>query len=200
LSVPTAAFVHVPQDMIDLLKKEEKYKGFDLRAGTYFATKYLDNAMNFTPALSVQKLENWEMSKIFAFDMLIRNVDRTERKPNLFFHQQRTTLIDHELSLEVQHPFSFYVEKNLYRAIAQGAKGNHLFFNILRQKIKKNEVDFSEFTEYLRTWPNGLLQPYVNQLKKIGYDSSDFDFIKPYLAEVKQKSSDFESILKTLLS
>ncbi len=149
LSVPMAAFVHVPQDMIDVLKKERQYEHFDLREGTYFATKYLENSFNFTPALSISKLEDWEMSKIFAFDMLIRNVDRTEHKPNLFFHQHRTTLIDHELSLELQHPFLFYVERDLYKAIAQGAKGNHLFFNVLRQKMKKNEVDFSEFTEYL---------------------------------------------------
>lgn len=98
LAVPKPALVRVGKDVIGQLNSSERYRDFHLLPGVYFGSEYLNNALDYSGAVNL-KLETWEEETIFAFDALIRNIDRRAKKPNLFFKDGTVHLIDHELSL-----------------------------------------------------------------------------------------------------
>jgi len=193
LLTPKAALARVGQDIVDILNKSEKYKGFNLIRGTYFASKYIENALDFSNAVNL-KVENWEIENIFAFDVLIRNVDRHKKKPNLFFKDRQLCLIDHELCLAtnlLDKPFSEMVKDN---------QRQHLFLSYLQELNRKNTVEFDTFREYLINFDIDLLDDYNQQLIDLGNDSDTYPIIKSYLTEVKSHSGLFIQLLKDLIA
>ena len=98
LTTPKAVLATVGQELIKQLNSSEKFKGFNLEKGAYFATEYLENVLDYSPSHKLD-IEDWQLENIFAFDMLIGNIDRRIVKPNLFCKEKTIYLIDHELSL-----------------------------------------------------------------------------------------------------
>lgn len=76
----------------------------------------------------------------------------------------------------------------------------HLFLAYLRERNKKNRVEFDTFAEFLRTFDVDILDDYQQQLQNLGNDTEDYYAIKSYLAEVKQHSNLFIQLLKELVN
>ena len=206
LMTPEAVLANVNQQLIDELNNTPRYKGFNLIKGTYFATKYIDYAMDFSKATTL-KLEDWEIENIFAFDVLIRNQDRRHNKPNLFYKDNEVYLIDHELSLATGYldkPFpEMVLDKNKYWRFVEIIDGDferkHIFLDALRERNKKKSVNFDTFREDLRNFDVDILDDYVLQLKNFNYDTEDYYAIKSYLIDVKNNPELFIKLLKDLM-
>lgn len=207
LLTPKAVLARVSQEIIDLLNQSEKYKGFNLIRGTYFATEYIENALDFSNAINI-RVDGWEIENIFAFDVLIRNTDRHIRKPNLFFKDRNICLIDHELSFNTSLMNKTFPEmvkdKNKYWDFIniqnEGFKRQHLFLNHLKERNRKNTVEFDTFREYLTNFDIDILDDYHQQLIDLGNDSDTYPFVKSYLTEVKSNSGLFIQLLKDLIT
>lgn len=204
LNTPKAVLAFISQDIIEILNKHRRDK---LVRGTYFATEYIENALDYSETTKLQ-LEDWEVENIFAFDVLIRNVDRHKGKPNLFFKNQEVYLIDHELSLASNSLDKTFVEMlkemekywNFIEIVQTGFERKHIFLENLRERNKKNPIEFDTFAEYLRTFNIDILDDYQQQLQGLGNDTEDFYIIKSYLTEVKNNSNLFIQLLKDLIS
>lgn len=206
LNTPKAVLAKVGQEIIDILNQSDKYKGFNLIKGTYFATEYIENPLDYSESKQIE-LGDWEIENIFAFDVLIRNQDRHKKKPNLFFKDREIYLIDHELSFATG-----FLDKSFTDMLKEKAKywefieiekegftRKHLFLAYLRERNKKNKVEFDTFAEFLRTFDVDLLDDYQRQLQNLGNDTEDYYAIKSYLTEVKQHSNLFIQLLKELI-
>ena len=152
LDVPNAALIRVDQNLITQLNSSPKYRNSQLIRGVYFGTKYIENPMDYADSV---KIPNWELETVFAFDVLIRNVDRRTKKPNLFFKDGNLFLIDHELSLNTsQETFlNLFEEREKYWVFIDNpnTKQKHVFLDKLRELNRQNPVTFDTFDEYLRT-------------------------------------------------
>ncbi len=207
LLTPKAVLARVGQEIIDELNQSEKYKGFNLIRGIYFASAYIENALDYSKTVKLS-VENWEIENIFAFDVLIRNADRHIRKPNLFFKNGEICLIDHELSFAtnlIDKPFPEMVKDrqkywNFIEIQNEGLDRQHLFLNQLRELNKKSVVEFHTFKEYLSTFDIDILDEYNQQLTDLGNDSDIYPIIKAYLTEVKSHSGLFIQLLKDLIA
>ena len=200
LKVPTAALIEVGQWLIDDLKSREAYRNWDITEGVYFGTRYITGGIDFTEDVK-HKVTIWEKENIFAFDALIRNVDRTHRKKNLFLAADTVYLIDHELSLDIQRSFNDYMRSNDWVFLIKNPKGDrHLFFNDLTTYNKKDTLNFDEFAENLRTLKPQLLIAEAEQLFEYGISVDDFPPIGKYLTSASQNTSIFINSLKNLLS
>jgi len=207
LTTPKAVLAKVNQQLIDELNSTPKYRGFNLIKGTYFATKYIEYAMDFSSATTLN-LEDWEIENIFAFDVLIRNQDRRKKKPNLFYKDDDVYLIDHELSLATGYldkPFTEMVnDKIKYWRFVEIIDGDferkHLFLDVLRERNKNNSVNFDTFREDLRNFDVDILDDCEQQLKNLNYDTEDYYAIKSYLIEVKNNPDLFIKLLKELIA
>lgn len=54
LSTPNAVLARVGQDIIDKLNQSNRYKGFNLIRGTYFATEYIENALDYSTTITLR--------------------------------------------------------------------------------------------------------------------------------------------------
>lgn len=204
LNTPESVLVRVSQKVIDILNKSRKNK---LVKGTYFATKYIDNTIDYSPAV-IGKIQDWEIEIIFAFDVFIKNLDRRVNKPNLFFKDDSIYLIDHELSfpepLLDQSFKNMLKSKERYWSFIEKKTDNferkHLFLDHLRNQNKDRTVNFDTFTEYLRILNTNLLDDDALQLQREGNNIDDFQGIKLYLEEVKEDTDLFIQLLKELIS
>ena len=200
LQVPKAALVEVDSIIFQDLKRHERYAQWDIEPGWYFATEYLSDAKIFSPTMPFSLLDSWDMERIFAFDVLIRNSDRRVGKPNFLLHQQVPVLIDHELSLRVNKPFSAYVANQDWGFLSMEGNRDHVFLAPLRKKFKKDGLDFSSILEYLRTLKPRMLFPYAEQLLELGYEEAEIvNPITDYLQDVKANSHLFPKILTDLV-
>lgn len=207
-NTPKAVLAKVGQGIIDILNQSGKYKGEDLRKGIYFATTYIENALDYSKAAKL-RIEDWEVENIFAFDVLIRNSDRRNSKPNLFYKDREVYLIDHELTLAtalLDKSFNDMLNDRqkywqfLEYEKANGEKISYLFLNTLRERNKDKGVTFDTFAEYLRTFDVDILDEYQQQLQNLGYDTENYYAIKTYLTDIKQHSGLFIQLLKDLIA
>lgn len=203
LNTPKAVLANVGQNIIDLLNKTPRYQNAPRKKGVYFATEYVENAKDYSSA-RLSKLETWEMATIFAFDVFIRNQDRRQRKPNLFFKDDAPYLIDHELSFAtvwMDKPFlEMLKEKEKYwKFVEIDDTHQHLFLTVLRERNKINPVEYDTFREYLYNLDVDLLDGYKEQLDELGSDYEEYEYIKTYLVEVRRNADTFINLLKSLI-
>jgi hypothetical protein len=172
LQVPQAALIEVNQEIIHKLKELPKFNDRNIRAGYYFGTEFLTEAQIYTNNLSFVQISDWDMLRIFSFDVLIRNADRRVAKPNFLLYENEPILIDHELSLG-------FFEKNYndfnvsdWGFLYGGGSKSHIFLDILREKSKNNLIDLAYIQDYLRTFKPNILFSYAEQLLRYDYDDA----------------------------
>jgi hypothetical protein len=198
LSVPDFALIHFEEDFIETLNEKDKQKVAEIGRKYFFGCKLISGNMDYSKALSKKHLESYDIENIFAFDVLIRNVDRREKKPNIFFKEEEYYLIDHEQSLYIDRDFMEYLdEPNRWSFIYQDIKGKHLFYEFLK-KNKKN-VSFETFMVYLPVISLRRLDSVEQKLKNTGLQTTDYQSIKSYLEDVRLNQSKFLNLLVELI-
>lgn len=146
LSVPEMALVKVDSFIISELKNSGHFDNVTILPGTYFGSQFIENADDFS--VTPESFFNiWDLETIFAFDVLIRNVDRRVGKPNLFVKGEDFYLIDHELCFGAsERTFKECLENGGWSFINRKAT-QHLFLNAL--KASKDRLEFETFFYYL---------------------------------------------------
>jgi hypothetical protein len=207
LPVPVAVLVRVGKNLIAELNKDESYKKVALRAGVYYGCEFIPNCLPFTKDLKTSFFDRDIMEQVFAFDVLIRNFDRRLNKPNILLQNKEVYLIDHDLTLDINRSYQSYkTTGNGYRDVIDGAKGRHIFLDHLKKLHKNNNFTFDWFIENLRLLNLHNLQSCNNQLEELSPSAlfndneDDFQPIIDYLKEIKSTPSNFQNLLKELLT
>jgi hypothetical protein len=200
IKTPNSALIEVEQWLINDLKKLPEYSGWDITEGVYFGTTYMLGGVDYSESVK-NKVDIWDKETIFAFDALIRNVDRTPRKTNLFLVGDTPYVIDHELSLSLSATFEDYLRRRDWMFLVANPKGGkHLFFEDLSDFNKKEAITFDYFAENLRNLkPEMLLRQEIEQLAEYNIETSDYPLIEKYLQSAVINTSLFIESLKSLL-
>jgi hypothetical protein len=199
LKTPQPVLIEVNQSLINELKKQPKYQNWFVTEGVYFGSKYLSNVKSFTQTSALNRYNYWELSNIFAFDVLIMNSDRQVEKPNVIIQKQDIFVIDHELSLNISNSFDFYLAQKHWDYSIKNNRGGHLFRNQLQKRLKKNKLSFDEFIENLRALKPKRLYDYAEQLIEYDYTPLNLDKIVAYLTDVKRGETKFLNLLNDLI-
>jgi len=196
LNVPDPVLVKVSQSNIDELKSSGKFKGKVLLPGLYFGCKYIENVHDYSPLLQDSSFDYWSIETIFAFDVLIRNIDRRERKPNIFLFEDQIYLIDHELCLGISdNSFLNFYENNGWSFITNHAT-RYLFIDRIRRINAKEHLSFDTFFYYLSALNLNFLDDIVEVFKEYEVEILN---IKEYLYYVKTHSVLFKDLLLQIL-
>ena len=201
LPTPQPALIQVPNNLISEIKSHEKYKNWNIEAGVYFGCQYIPNAMSFNENFPINQYENWICESIFAFDVLIRNYDRQNQKPNLLAFKDDLYVIDHKMAFASikNDPLKVYLSLDNWQFIINGHRGGHVLRNHLKKIDKKNKIDFADFFENFRTLQPDLLYSYVEQLIEKDVEMFDIQAIVLYLRSIKQNTTIFKTHLENLL-
>jgi hypothetical protein len=200
LYTPNRALIEVEQWLINELKKLPQYADWDITEGVYFGTTYILGGVDYNESVK-NKVRIWDKENIFAFDALIRNVDRTPRKTNLFLVSDDPYVIDHELSLAITATFEDYLRRKDWAFLVANPKGGkHLFLNDLSNFNKKDAITFDQFAENLRNLkPELILRKEAEQLIEYNSETHDYPRIEKYLQSAVKNTTIFIENLKSLL-
>jgi hypothetical protein len=199
LNIPEPVLIAVNKPLLNELKKQTQYKNWHVTEGVFFASKYMKGVDSFTNALNLNQYDKWQMGNIFAFDVLIMNVDRQVNKPNIIVKNQDIYVIDHELSMSISNSFEGYIERKAWDYFIKENRGGHLFRHHLSTIGNKEVVTFDEFIENLRMLHPNILLKYVEQLTEYQYEPFGIPELIAYLSEVKSKETQFLELLHQLL-
>jgi hypothetical protein len=160
-----------------------------------FASEFIPGHYRFPTDLDKKVVENIvDLQTLFAFDNLIRNRDRNKYKPNLLVLQNDSFLIDHEMGLELDEQTLLDFKNNFWdpRFIS-----HHIAYEYLKNTSERSKTEyFNTFEEYLRHLNFSFLEPYLNQLGKLGYPTERHALLLEYLHEIKNNSTKFVNLLK----
>lgn len=157
-----------------------------------FGSKFIPGEHTYSPALLAKELATYDIESIFAFDVLVLNTDRRNKKPNILLGDDRYYLIDHE------HTFALSQQGlNPRQRVSQYNFKNHIFYNVLNRKATYgSRPEFGTFRELFYRSNIEVLDLYAETLKQMGYETDDCLVIKRYLRKLKRDISYFMNIVE----
>lgn len=197
LETPAPALIKFTKPFIKSLSNKMRIKlpGVDTRLK--FGCKLIDATYQYDLSLPDSALDKYDTESIFAFDQLVLNADRNNRKPNILLKGTSAYLIDHEKTLLInQKTFDNFDNNSINHYLLK----NHIFYNHLRgRRVATRNEYFKSFSRNLRNLNVDILDEYVYQLEGAGHPIEDYDFIKEYLKNIQQNGDKFVSLLKAEL-
>lgn len=162
-----------------------------------FGSELISNTIPYDQSLSKQALDRYlDYGTLFAFDSLIRNRDRNNDKPNLFFSDGKTYLIDHEMAFEK-------LKTGLRETKENNLNPSWMKYHLCQKKLslsKDKDNDFETFREYFRSLNVNVIDGYIKQLRKEGHPCREAKEIKEWLNYNKANSAIFIQYLKHSIS
>ncbi len=197
LQRPEPALVHFGSLFKQTLSEEQRDRLITNDSRPKFGTLYLEGMPVFDTKFHSQTLRKYaDIETVFAFDVLIRNADRTLRKPNLLVEDKQFWLIDHEISQDIPTDFRIRFENGLLHFPYE----NHIFYKYLKRKKPEEKRElFGTFAEYLYRLNPEVLNNYIQQVQDCGYSVEYTALLKAYLYYMKEKNAKFVAFLQNIL-
>ncbi|HPE56703.1 MAG TPA: hypothetical protein P5514_16035 [Bacteroidales bacterium] len=196
LNVAEPAVIEVSQEFTDAIRGKQGYPFAINSIGLNFGSKFL--GYGFIELLRNQELNDDQYKQavqIFAFDLLISNADRNNRKQNLLTDGKEIAIFDHEMA------FGFVMDiiKNptpwIFSTIEKTWIKEHFFYPLLKQ----NEHNFDNFVQSFAVI-NEVFWDKATALIPNEWITDQFDEIKQTLTKIIEHKATFLDELKKVLS
>jgi hypothetical protein len=189
------ALMNLTTSFIDSLPKQVQERISKSGDGLKFCCRYLEGAGTYTHSLGKFISKSNHIANIFAYDILIRNVDRTKAKPNILLQNNSIYLIDHELSFDVDEKY-LYKFNNLDTSVYPFE--SHIFYESLK-KTRKDKLNlFDEFEENLKRLNLQVIEELISFLKNKNIWTAK-NYLISYFSEVKKQSYKFVQMLQMMI-
>lgn len=205
ISTPNYALANFSSDFIDsALGDKERDILKTKHNGLKFASCFQKGMMPFSIGVENNIISINDVASVFAFDCLMFNGDRVERKPNILFDDEGYMAIDHEQTIPfIDNTIDFYnkiMERFRNRNILY-KYSSHLFFNYLRGlSTAKKKGLFLNFQSDLSNIDIEHIVTIITNLSNNGISCDhSFRFIE-YLRFVKKEAQTFCEIILSVLS
>lgn len=194
LATPDIAIVDVPLDFY-LYERDPQIQQFLQNSpGLNFGSKNVNDAFIFNPpaSTSITSLA----TRVFCFDMLICNADRSSRI-NMFNNANGLMLFDHELAFPFSRPRMFiggFPRGGAY--IRESWSKEHILYSSLKGKELGSEIE--EFMTDLASLKNNILVTIEKSIPQQW--QADLKIISEYLADIRDNPKNFKRNLQELLA
>lgn len=183
IRIPEAAFIKIDKVFIESINKNEELNNLIQSIGLNFGSKFMTGGYTTWPAAYAipPNLLNLAVD-IFAFDMLIQNVDRRAEKPNLLYKGDELYIIDHELAFAFMYDLEPLKEPWKITSLLNTIE-KHIFY----KKIKGKKINLDNFLSLLKKlnpakiignipdeWENLLIDKILKHLEIIIIHADDF--------------------------
>jgi hypothetical protein len=188
MSCPRPAIVLVEEDLAEAIAEELSGDDRESRiirdsVGLNFGTQFLTNLMVWPVDKPIPVSVRPSAVKVFAFDALIQNPDRTFSNPNLGSRNDDLFIFDHELA------FSFLLEifpsTTPWRLDSEAYLERHVFARALSQ-----EPFPEDFKHLLSNLSEEVVLYFSKQIPE-GWSSEDLPKIEAHLALMSEHAAEF---------
>jgi hypothetical protein len=195
LPIPLIAIVDIPAKLVTSTQDTRVVEKLLRSPGYNFGSKMVET--EFVPFRVLKETDRQTATEIFAFDMLIHNVDRRIDKLNVFQTSDGLVILDHEMAFSYAHPDTYLGGLPEPWEIARALPNykTHPFYG----HLKGNHLPFDSFERRLREIDNDLLDQIEAQVP-VGWRSDALGFIRAYLTRASDGADRFVRSLKEVLS
>lgn len=195
LNTPNVAFVNIETGFSLGIPDTVIRERIRQSPGLNFGSKYLSDVIIFNPPVTSAKLH--EAAMIFCFDMLIWNVDRNLRKPNMFDTSKGFILFDHEQAFPYSKPQMMvggfpapwdFIRENWCK--------NHVLYSSLKGQDCRLEIE--EFVTILDTLSDDIFATIEEKIPA-EWNTPDLSEISSYLANARDNAELFKRSLQEIL-
>lgn len=195
LNTPDIAFVNIETDFSLGIPDPITRERIRQSSGLNFGSKYLSGVIIFNPPVTPAKLHDAAM--IFCFDMLVWNVDRNLRKPNMFDTSKGFVLFDHEMAFPYSKPQMMIGGFPApWDFIREDWCKNHVLYPSLRGQDCGLEIE--EFVGILDTLSDDILAT-IEEKVPAEWNTPSLSEISSYLANARNHSDLFKRSLQEIL-
>ena len=188
VNTPTPALIQISEAFVEANSQRE----LGLVPGFGAGCEYLKPG--FAPLTQIMSLNELEMSqarRIYAFDLLTQNPDRTLAgggRPNCALFQRDLVAFDFEMCFSFIHSLSVVGEA--WEVSKHGIYRNHIFYSALRREKKGWALDFSGFMTDLRALN---IEEFVQNMRELPDNWIAYlTKIEAHLYEIVQNTDAFE--------
>jgi hypothetical protein len=164
--------------------------------GANFGSKFLTGVAIFSNPVAPNRKS--EAARVFCFDMLIGNVDRCTKKPNVFHTPDGFVLFDHEQAFPFSKPSTMLGGiPNPWDFIKEKWHRDHAFYPSLKGEDCGLEIE--EFVMGL----DALSEEIFAKLEDITpeeWRTPDLQVLKDYLSNARDSSQRFKRSLQEILA
>jgi hypothetical protein len=195
LNTPEVALVNIETDFSLGIPDPIIRNRISQSAGLNFGSKYLPDGPIFNPPVTSAKRH--EAALVFCFDMLIWNVDRNLRKPNMFDIAKGLILFDHEQAFPYSRPQMMiggfpapwdFTKEDWCK--------NHILYSSLKGEDCSLEIE--EFVMILDTLSDDIFATIEEKIPT-EWNTPDVSEISSYLANARNHSNLFKRSLQEIL-
>jgi len=196
LQTPEIAIVNIEPDFPTSQPNPQIKSRLNQSLGMNFGSKLLTGVAIFNnPVPSNRKSD---AAKVFCFDMLIVNVDRCTRKPNIFHTADGFILFDHEQAFPFSRPATIVGGcPNPWDFIREGWHRNHIFYSSL--KGDDCSLAIEEFVMILDAL-NGDIFAKIEELIPEEWCTPDLQVLSDYLLKARDNAKLFKRSLQEILA
>ena len=199
INIPEAFAVHINDTFANTIIGNADYLRVRKSIGLNFGCQYITDLQEMSAFDVLKKSQLNQALKIFYFDMMIQNADRTivGGKPNIFLKDDQLWILDHELAFTFLFPIIGRPSTDAW-IINESDKNmfeNHILYSKLKNKVK----DFSILADILVP----LSSEFWLQTESVippEWLSNDFLAIKNHINAINNNSPAFLEQIITLLS
>jgi hypothetical protein len=206
LPVPAPALIRFTEEFRQGLGKEQQAELATKHQGSKFGCEFNIGMELLKPMYFESMQKDYDWGSVFAFDNLMRNIDRggPRNKPNLLFRDTEFLLIDHELILPFANsPGNYNILNEISGSIDNWSYQykDHLFYRSLKAlSAQKKSTIFDTFIYYLEMLNPDKLDTIARQLEEENLPIGDFELLKAYLYKVKAEARWFHHLLNTMIA
>lgn len=205
LPVPDFALIRFDKTFLSTLLGEFREIEQKSQQGLRFGSRFASGYVIFDDTLPTTNLDLQTMANVYAFDNLVRNLDRGgfRKKPNMLVRDGSFLLIDHE------QIFPFADDPDHYNdAPIQGFRQGkwaypyevHLFYPYLRNLPDDQKVKiFSTFVEQLNRFSPSIIEDWAQWLTENAQSVGNVELIVDYLTAVQSAPNAFAALLQKQL-
>jgi hypothetical protein len=196
LNVPEPVVVNISPVFVDALRGSQQFGIASNSIGLNFGSRYMTGYQE--PLQGQQFSEDLlaQLINVFAFDMLIGNIDRRIGKPNFLVNGNDIMVLDHELAFSFLKELPFLRSKTpwLIREADITWINDNYCFNLLKGK----SVDFLNFSEKLDVIDNDFWNKLSVTVPDV-WRTDQIDSIKDHLNSIIANKEEFTSELNRIL-
>jgi hypothetical protein len=189
LPVPQAALVNVPLSLRRTASRESIARSIANGHGLNFATAYQRGVRTNPMGHAIPRALYPLAERIFFFDLLIENIDRTVDNPNVLFRRDQLMLIDHESAFvsarrgrdkELRWVDEYYtlLAHHLFRPLLGGRR-------IDREAVRRSfsNITPTRWREIRDRIPEEWSSEVFNRMESLIFDK--LDGLDPFLTDVQ---------------
>ncbi|MBK8635808.1 MAG: hypothetical protein KA767_04310 [Saprospiraceae bacterium] len=200
ISMPDLALVEITNDFTQVMvQNNDEYQRVYESTGLNFGCNFIANLQQLSLLDNLKNSQVNDALKIFYFDVMIQNADRTIEggKPNLFFRDDHLYILDHELAFSFlfpiigRQPTDSWIINDFDKIMIE----NHILFSKLKNKVK----DFSCLDDILVPLTSDFWKEAESAIPD-DWLSKDFEKIREHVVAIKENSAAFLEQIITLLS